>query len=309
MRKYALLFPGQGAQYTGMGKSFSENDPDANQIYLKASKNLHVDMKAICFEENDLIKKTEYAQKAIFVTTAAIYEAFQNMIDELPYALVGFSLGEYSAMYASGMICLENMLRLIDARSKWMEEATKEHPGAMAALIGGDIEAIEALCMKITDDVGYLQIANYNSPVQKVLSGTNEAITYLENNFHSTGAKRCVRLNVSGPFHTPFMAKPAKQMKELVKTIGYKTPVIPIVANATGEYLKSSEVIDNIERQIQKPVRFEDSIRYLINQGIDLFIEIGPGTVLTGLVKKIDPEVQTISINEYDDLHKLEELL
>ena len=309
MKKYALMFPGQGAQYVGMGKSFAENDPDSNQIYLKASRNLGIDIKHLCFEENDLLNRTEYAQKAIFVTSASIYEAFQNVVNELPSAVIGFSLGEYSAIFASGMICFENMLKLIDARSKWMEEASLLHPGGMAALVGGDLLTIQDFTKDVSAKIGYLQIANYNSPVQKVLSGSLEAIDYLEQHFTDTGAKRCVRLNVSGAFHTPFMHDAAIKMREYFRSMKYKTPKIPIVCNAKAIYLDDSNAIENIRLQMESPVLFEDSIRFLIKQGIELFIEIGPGRVLTGLVKKIDCELETISINDFEDLKKLEEIL
>ncbi|MBU0997764.1 MAG: ACP S-malonyltransferase [Firmicutes bacterium] len=309
MKKYALMFPGQGAQFVGMGQSFADNDLDSNQIYLKATKNLGSDMKQLCFEENDLMNRTEYAQKAIFVTSAAIYEAFRNKVGILPSALIGFSLGEYTAMYASGMICFENMLKLIDARSKWMEEATIAHPGGMAAIVGGELPDIEKFTKEVTEKIGYLQIANYNSPVQKVLSGSVEAIDYLENHYSQTGAKRFVRLNVSGAFHTPFMHEAAIRMREYFRTMKHKMPKIPIVSNAKATYLEDASAIENIREQMESPVHFEESIRFLIDSGIDLFIEIGPGKVLTGLVKKINPDVQTISINEYEDLYKLEGIL
>jgi len=308
MSKIAILFPGQGAQYTGMGKSFYESSDIAKQIYKQAREYLSVNVEKICFDENELINQTLYTQKAIFVTSSAIYETLKNHLSLPVFAMIGFSLGEYTAMYASKIFSFEEMLSLIDFRSKWMEECAKNHPGQMGAIMGGDLDLIETFCKETTKKIGLLQIANYNSPIQKVLSGEITAFDHLKNHLSELGIKRLIMLNVSGAFHSPMMEEAALKMKELVKSKTYQAPQTKVVANATATYLDVEELPESVYRQLSGPVRFEESVQFLISQGVDTFIEVGPGKVLSGLVKKINDQVKVISITEYSDLKELEEL-
>ncbi|MGD9910162.1 MAG: ACP S-malonyltransferase [Candidatus Izemoplasmatales bacterium] len=309
MSKIAILFPGQGAQSIGMGKSFYESSETARAVYKKASDYLKVDIEKICFEENDLINQTIYTQKAIFVTSTAIYETLKEKYPIQIDGILGFSLGEYSAMYASGIFSFEEMLSLIEHRATWMEECASKHPGLMGALIGGDAHLIEQFASETTKNIGLLQIANYNSPSQKVLSGVPEAFEHLQNHLLELGIKRLIMLNVSGAFHSPLMEEAALKMKQLVSTLDFKKPKINIVMNATAAYLKINELPELVYKQLSGPVRFEESIRYLIQEGFDTFIEVGPGKVLSGLVKKIDDRVKVKSITEYNDFVNMEELL
>ncbi|MDD3123040.1 MAG: ACP S-malonyltransferase [Candidatus Izemoplasmatales bacterium] len=309
MIKYAILFPGQGAQFFGMGKSFYEQNRESKAIYDLASQILGVDLKSLCFEENDMLNQTINTQKSIVVTSIAIYKAIEMLIPEKPYAFVGFSLGEYSALYASKVFSLELILDLINKRSIWMQEASILNPGSMVALQGGDIVLIQDFCDKVTKEIGNLQISNFNSPQQKVLSGTNLAIEYLLENFQETKAKRAVKLNVSGAFHSPLMSEAASKMEKLVSILKYYSPQIPIIMNTNASYLDIKRLPELMKKQIETPVLFEDSIRLLIQEGVSLFIEVGPGQILSSLVKKIDSDVKTISISEISDLSKLEDIL
>jgi [acyl-carrier-protein] S-malonyltransferase len=308
MKKYAILFPGQGAQFFGMGKSFYEENNHSRAIYDRATKLLGVDFKTLCFEENDLLNQTLNTQKAIVVTSIAIYRAIDELLIEKPSALIGFSLGEYSALYAGKVFSFELILNLIHQRSIWMQEASMLNPGSMVALLGGDINLVQALCDKVTKEIGYLQISNFNSPVQKVLSGTNKAIDYLLEHYQETNAKRAVKLNVSGAFHSPLMSEAASKMEKLVGLLKYNKPQIPIVMNTNATYLDINNLPKLMKKQIETPVLFEDSIRLLIQDGVSLFIEVGPGQVLSSLVKKISSDAKTISINEISDLSKLEDI-
>lgn len=308
MSSIAVLFPGQGAQYLGMAKDFIQQDAHAKQVFEIAEQQLGINLSHLMFEENDLLSQTEYTQKAIFVASTAIFRTVKSRLRREISAMIGFSLGEYTALHASGVFTLETAIDLIEKRSRWMEEATHFHPGAMAALIGGNLEQIQQFCEETTKTIGLLTIANYNSPLQKVLSGTPEAIQHLMTHFSSLGAKRCVQLNVSGAFHSPLMHTAATKMKEYIESVPQGVASTRVIANATGTDYDWNNLAHTMEQQIESSVLFEKSIRLLYDQGFDTFIEVGPGQVLTGLVKKTLPDARTISIDQWQDLVKLEEL-
>ncbi len=307
MNKYVVLFPGQGAQYSKMGQSFYNAFPIAKNIYEEATKLLGINMESLCFEENDLLNQTEYTQKAIFVTSIAIYETIKTFLPN-PYAMLGFSLGEYSAMAASNIFAFEDALHLVEQRSLFMEEASLKHPGMMVALLGGDLELLESFCKETTNSIGLLQIANYNSSSQYVLTGVASAFDHLNLHLETLKVRKMIRLNVSGAFHSPLMHEAALKMKELVRNTKKNNPSVQIVVNYNADYLDMNDIENSIQSQIEGPVYFKQSIEKLMNEGVDTFIEVGPGKVLTNLIKKINPDVCVLSINEAEDVIKLEEL-
>lgn len=307
MKKYAIVFPGQGAQYVGMGKSFYDSDAIARSIYIEASKQLSMDMSDICFNENAFLNQTEYTQKAILVTEIAMYEAFKYCFKNPPQAFCGFSLGEYAALYAANVFDFRSILDLLDKRSKWMEDAAQKHPGSMVAVFSSEEALLQDFCQKTTQNIGLLQVANDNSPTQKVLSGTNNAIEELLSRSNELGIKRAVRLNVSGPFHTLLMHEAAVKIRKMVEELKPSINTVPVVMNATAEYLVIEELPTLMEKQMESTVLFQQSIKRLIRDGITHFVEIGPGKVLTGLIKKINPDVKCISINEITDFENWEE--
>jgi len=305
MKKIAVLFPGQGAQSIGMGKTFYDQFQTAREVINHASSFYGEDLTKLIFEENDRIHQTLNTQKAIITTSLSIYHVLKERLGRDFDATIGFSLGEYAALYAAGVFDFETTFELIRLRGIWMEEASTKFPGGMIALVGGSIEDIQKLCNFYIEQ-GYLcQIANFNSPLQKVLSCSREILDEIIEHASEFGIKRAVKLNVSGAFHSPFMSEAALQMESQVLKTTSNPPSIDIIMNATHKELDYAELAETMKQQMEGPVYFEDSVRHLVEKGIEVFIEVGPGNVLTSLIKKMGFDVQAISINEVSDLDKL----
>lgn len=298
-KKIAILFAGQGAQVIGMGKEFYLNDSTIQGMYQRASHVLGYDLAKICFEENELIHQTQYTQPAILVTSCAIYNTLKNNYAFTPSVMAGFSLGEYSALHASGVFDFESILYLIKYRAKWMEENATQHKGSMAAILGLDSSILEQICTT----VGNVFIANYNCPGQLVISGLEEEVTKVMELAKEQGARRAVKLNVSGAFHSKFMSEAAENIFYEVKKTPSSHPVIDVIMNCSAKKLDYFDLPNLMKRQIESSVYFEESIRYMIEKyNIDTFIEIGPGNVLSGFVRKIDSTKEVITINNLPDL-------
>ncbi|HHU56320.1 MAG TPA: ACP S-malonyltransferase [Acholeplasmataceae bacterium] len=299
--KKALVFAGQGAQYIGMGKDFYEKFDYVKSMYDEASKILGFDVPSICFEDNDQLSQTKYTQPCILVTSIAIYEVLKREIGLNPICVAGFSLGEYSALYASGIFSFQNIITLIKYRAMYMDECANQTKGKMAAVIGLDQITLESIC----NEVGEVQIANYNSPTQLVISGNSESVDKVMQKIKGI-AKRVIPLNVSGAFHTPLMEKAANKIYELVNKMPYNNPTFPIIANYTGKTLDINNLPEIMKKQITSSVQWIKTVEYMIDSfHIDEFVEIGPGKVLSGLIKKIAPNKKTISINNVEDLQSL----
>jgi [acyl-carrier-protein] S-malonyltransferase len=285
--KIAFMFPGQGAQYPGMGKDIYEEYEEARNIYDKASKILNIDMKKICFETSkEELSKTENTQIAIAVTSLAILEVLKKYGIEADIC-TGLSLGEYVALMYADILSLEDGLNLLKQRGYYMGNFVPNEEFAMSAVIGMDSSKIEEICNELQQNGLFVVPANYNYSMQTVISGNKEALEQASNKLKELGAKKVIALNTSGPFHTKKLEK-AKELyeKELEKVSFAKGNKI-VLKNIDGKpYLENDNKQEILAKHIVSPVRFDKSIQYMKEQGIDTFIEIGPGKSLSGFVKK-----------------------
>lgn len=317
MSKTAYMFPGQGAQYTGMGKDFYEACVESNQAYTQASRITGLDLPHLCFDENDQLNVTEYTQIALYTTEMAMYCYLQKHHCNADVH-IGLSLGEYAALTASDVCSFEEGCRIVRARGVFMEHEVPAGEGTMAAVLGLTAEEIEKALEQyktVQSAAGKtemkLSVANYNCPGQIVISGEKQEVLQAMEMIKSAGAKRVIELNVSGPFHSPMLVGAGEKLaKELEKVI-FQSPKIPYVTNVTAEYVddrsNENDIKHLLSAQVSSPVRFEQSVRRLINDGVTEFVEIGPGKTLTGFVKKIvkdmevTDQITTVNIEKYED--------
>lgn len=301
--KYAFVFAGQGAQYPGMGQEFYQQFTYVQNLYDKASKILGFDVPSLCFQESELLSQTKYTQPCMLVTSCAIYEVVKNELQITPIVAAGFSLGEYSALYASNIFDFQTIIKLIQYRATFMNEDAENYPGKMAAFIGIDLKYLESLC----EEIGGVQIANFNSPQQLVISGKIDSVDQVIR-FAEGKARKVIPLNVSGAFHTPLMQQASIKLYDEVIKMPYNNPHFDVIANFNALPYDINNLAQTMKKQVTSPVRWIDTINYIVNNyQIDGFIEIGPGKVLSGLIKKINPNVKVISINDMNDLQILRE--
>lgn len=306
MSKTAFMFPGQGAQYAGMGSSFYEEYDCSRKIYDKAAEVTGLDMKALCFTENEKLDKTEYTQIAMYTTEVALLNVLQEK-GITSQANVGLSLGEYAAITASGALQFEDGCRLVRKRGIYMEQEVPAGLGSMAAVLGMTASQVEAVLSEKCDETK-VTIANYNCPGQIVISGEKEAVAQAMEALKEAGAKRALELKVSGPFHSPLLYGAGEKLKEELKDISFGAVQTPYLANLTAEYVTdNTDIKELLEKQVYSSVRFEQSVRQLLLDGFDRFIEIGPGKTLTGFVKKTAKdmglsEITCINIDKTSDL-------
>ena len=295
MSKIAFIFPGQGAQICGMGQDFYEQAETAKEIFDKASEILGFSMPELCFEKNDRLDITEYTQPAMVTASIAMMKVFMERTGITPSVAAGLSLGEYPAMAAAGVMSAEDAIRTVRQRGILMQEAVPAGVGAMSAVLAMDGEKIEEVIAPIDG----VQIANYNCPGQIVISGKKEA-----------GAKRVLPLNVSGPFHSSLLEEAGEKLGEVLAQVEVHTPVIPYIANVTAGYVTDAgDVKPLLIKQVSSSVRWEQSIRRMLEDGVDTFIEIGPGRTLTGFMKKIDRNAKAMNIEKLEDIEKVKEAL
>ena len=305
MSKIAFIYPGQGAQKAGMGKDFYENSPLARDIYDRASECLELDMRALCFEENDLLDQTEYTQAAM-VTTCLAMTAVLNEQGAEADVTAGLSLGEYCAIAEAGAMDLLDAIRLVRVRGQLMQHTVPTGEGAMAAVLGMDADQIDA----VVEPIANVTVANYNCPGQIVITGGTAGIEQASKALKEAGAKRVVPLNVSGPFHSPMLRSAGEKLGKELLTVQLGELKIPYVTNVTAEYVTdSSKIWELLTRQVYSPVRWEQSIRKMIAQGVDTFVEIGPGRTLTGFLRKIDRNVTVYQVNTWEDSKQIMEEL
>lgn len=304
MSKIAFMFPGQGAQYVGMGKDFYDAIPESREMFELAGKASGLDVAGLCFEENENIHITEYTQIAMLAAEVAMLKAVEARGIH-PDVTAGLSLGEYGALAASGVMSPEDVFKVVRARGIYMQEAVPTG-GAMTAVLGLDAETIEKVC---NETEGIVSIANYNCPGQIVITGEAEAVGAAAEKLSAAGAKRCLPLKVSGPFHSKMLEGAGEKLGGVLADLEIGEIQIPYIANVTADYVTDKGAVkDLLTKQVSSSVRWQQTIERMLADGVDTFIEIGPGKTLSGFMRKIDKSVKTINIEKLEDLEKLEEL-
>lgn len=309
MGKIAFVFPGQGSQKVGMGKEFYDHSPIAKEIFDQASEAVGLDLKALCFEENNDINITEFTQVALLTTSVAIMEVLRDRGIE-PDVAAGLSLGEYCALVAANSMTYIDAAKAVRKRGIFMQEEVPAGVGGMAAIMGLDAADIE----KAIQDIPQVQVANYNCPGQIVISGKKEAVEEGAEKCKEAGAKRAVMLNVSGPFHSDLLKGAGTKLEKVLDEIEIQKPEIPYVANVTAGYVtEQADIEPLLVRQVSSSVRWQQSVETMVEDGVDTFIELGPGRTLAGFNKKIGKaigkELTTYSVGTLEEMEKVIEAL
>lgn len=302
MVKKAFLFPGQGSQYVGMVKDLFEKSVEAKEMVLTADEALQVNLSHIMFYgPEDSLRQTEYTQPAIFLHSVILASLIRTLDAD---ASAGHSLGEYSALVWSGAIQFYDAIKLVRFRGQAMQQSGIEQPGTMAAVVGLNKEVLENLCSEASQ-TGIVQCANFNSPGQIVISGSVDGVRKAMELAKSSGAKLVKELVVSGAFHSPLMQSAKDKLKEKLSLSNFYNANKPVYANVTAKPVTSKvEIKELLFQQVTSPVRWEETILNMINDGIEEFVEVGPGKVLQGLVKRINPDVKTYGIDKFEDVEK-----
>lgn len=304
--KTALLCSGQGSQYVGMMKDLFDNSNKAKEIIQKADEILDFSLSEICFNgPMDVLKQTRFTQPAIFLHSAVLYELLK---DKLEFdAVAGHSVGEYAALYIAGVIEFEDALRLVSLRGQLMYSAGEELPGTMFAVINLDDDKVVEVCNKLNqnDEGAVVVAANFNSPVQVVVSGSRDFLRNNINAFKEAGAKLVKELVVSGAFHSPLMKPAQLELEKAINTIEFKNSKVPVYSNVYAKPLTNADEIKNaLIAQLTAPVLWTQSLRQMFSDGITRFVELGPGQVLQGLVKRTLENIEILGYDKFDDLQK-----
>lgn len=302
MSKTAFIFPGQGAQYCGMGQDFYEQTEIGKKIFDKASELLGFSMPKLCFEKNDRLDVTEYTQAAMVTASIAMMRVLEAEKAVRPDVAAGLSLGEYCALAAAGVMSDEDAIKTVRQRGILMQEAVPVGVGAMAAILALDASKIE----EVISGMDGVQIANYNCPGQIVISGKKEAVSEANEKLLAAGAKRALMLNVSGPFHSDMLAGAGEKLGKVLEAVEIQKPQIPYVANVTAQYVTDQAMVKPLlEKQVSSSVKWQQSVEAMLKDGVDTFIEIGPGKTLAGFMRKITKDVKVFNIEKLEDLEKL----
>ena len=298
MSKIAFVFPGQGAQYTGMAKDFYEKFPVSRGVFAEASKASGLDVEALCFEENENLNITEYTQIAMMAAEIAILRAVEEA-GITSQVNAGLSLGEYGALVASGVMTEEDAFTVVRKRGILMQEAYPTG-GAMSAVLGTDAELIEKIC---EETEGIVSVANYNCPGQIVITGEEKAVAAAGEALKAAGARRVIPLKVSGPFHCSLLKDAGEKLGQALEDVKIQKFAIPYVTNVTAQNVTEPDQVKNLlVKQVFSSVRWQQCVEQMISDGVDTFIEIGPGKTLTGFLKKINRNVKALHVEKVEDL-------
>ncbi len=301
MGKLAFIFPGQGAQKAGMGKDFYETFDSVKEIYDHACEWLGLDMKALCFEENEKLDLTEYSQPALVTTCLSMAKVLKDKGIE-PDVTAGLSLGEYCAIATAGAISVQDAITTVRKRGLLMEQAVPAGQGSMAAVLGMTAEEID----QVVDAIQDVSVANYNCPGQIVITGKKAAVEEASQRLQEAGAKRVIPLNVSGPFHSAMLKEAGEQLAKALEEVSLNELQIPYITNVTAECVKKSQQIKSLlAKQISSPVKWQQSVETMIADGVDTFIEIGPGKTLAGFMRKIDRNVKVYNVQTVEDVENV----
>ena len=305
MSKIAFIFPGQGSQYVGMGKDFYDSYEEVIELFRLANEVTGLNLEEICFTENEKLNRTEYTQIAMLLVEMSILKVVRRLGVTADMS-AGLSLGEYGALAAADVLSDRDLLDLIRKRGIYMQNAYPTG-GGMCAILGLETELVEKACEE-TD--GYVRIANYNCPGQLIITGEKAPVTNAAKKCSELGAKKTVELNVSGPFHSSLLKDAADKLAEELKNVSINNPGIPYVCNVDATEVTNNENIAKLlSDQVISPVKWEQSFKFMLDKGIDTFIEMGPGKTLSGFAKRIDRAAKVISIQTVEDLEKLSEVL
>ncbi len=305
MRKIAFIFPGQGAQYTGMGRDFYENYNRAKEVFAIAGKVSGMSMEELIFRENENLDITKYTQVAMLTVELAILKVLEeNGVTSSVNA--GLSLGEYAALTASGGLSVRNALELVVKRGALMQDAVPTG-GAMTAVMGLDASLVEEICGQVE---GIVSVANYNCPGQIVISGEEEAVQEAAGKMKEAGAKRCIPLKVSGPFHSKMLVEAGEKLAEELEKVEIGELTTPYISNVTAEYvIEKEEVKGLLQQQVSSSVKWQQTVELMVSEGVDTFIEIGPKKTLSAFLKKIAPKASSYHVETIKDMEELLEAL
>lgn len=305
MSKVAFLYPGQGVQAAGMGKDFYENSALSREVFDKASETLGLDMRELCFTENDRLDLTEYTQAALVTTYLAITRELESRGVHADIA-AGLSLGEYAAIAAAGAMTDMQAASLVRKRGILMQNTVPAGEGAMCAVLALDEKVIEQVLNGMED----VSIANYNCPGQIVITGRTKQVIAAKEKLEAQGARRCILLNVSGPFHSPLLKEAGEKLFAEMEKMEFGQLSIPYITNVTARKVTDAEEIKPLlARQVYSPVQWMQSVKTMLEEGADTFVEIGPGRTLAGFMKKIAPEVKVYQAAKWEDLEKIEQVM